>query len=61
MFSPESGSAVYGPAVNLEMVETKSPEPTPSAHFVEATKKGHAIYIQQPEGLPSACLGGLSS
>ncbi|KAJ5088022.1 PrpF protein [Penicillium angulare] len=61
MFSPEPGTSIYGPAVTVKMVETKSPEATPSMHFADANKEGHVMYIQQPKGLPSACWGGLMS
>ena len=61
MFSPGSGTRIYGPAITVKMVETNSPGPTPPIHFADANKSGHIMYIQQPKGLPSACWGGLMS
>lgn len=61
MYSPGKGTSIYGPAITVKMVETKSPGPTPSLHFADANKEGHIMYIQQPKGLPSACWGGLMS
>lgn len=61
MFSPGSGTRIYGPAITVKMVETNSPGPTPPIHFADANKPGHIMYIQQPKGLPSACWGGLMS
>ncbi|KAJ5132729.1 RraA-like protein [Penicillium atrosanguineum] len=61
MFSPGSGTSLYGPAITVKMVETNSPGPTPPIHFADANKAGHIMYIQQPKGLPSACWGGLMS
>lgn len=61
MYSPGSGTSIYGPAITVKMVETKSPGPTPPIHFADANKPGHIMYIQQPKGLPSACWGGLMS
>lgn len=61
MFSPEPGTSIYGPAVTVKMVESKSPGPSPPLHFADANKPGHIMYIQQPKDLPSACWGGLMS
>ncbi|KAJ5683884.1 ribonuclease E inhibitor RraA/Dimethylmenaquinone methyltransferase [Penicillium maclennaniae] len=61
MFSPGSGTSIYGPAITVKMVETNSPGPTPPLHFADANKPGHIMYIQQPKKLPSACWGGLMS
>lgn len=61
MYSPGGGTSIYGPAITVKMVETKSPGPTPPLHFADANKEGHIMYIQQPKGLPSACWGGLMS
>lgn len=61
MFSPKPGTTIYGPAITVKMVESKSPGPSPPMHFADANKKGHVMYIQQPKGLHSACWGGLMS
>ncbi|KAJ5095518.1 ribonuclease E inhibitor RraA/Dimethylmenaquinone methyltransferase [Penicillium alfredii] len=61
MYSPGNGTSIYGPAITVKMVETKSPGPTPAQHFADANEAGHIMYIQQPKGLPSACWGGLMS
>ncbi|KAH8689577.1 ribonuclease E inhibitor RraA/Dimethylmenaquinone methyltransferase [Talaromyces proteolyticus] len=62
MFSPgQTGTRIFGPAITVKMVETRSPGPNPPTHFADTNEEGHIMYIQQPKGLPSACWGGLMS
>jgi len=60
-----SGSAptkIFGPAVTVEMVHASDAgAPTPDVHFAGANAPGAVMYIRQPEGLVSACWGGLMS
>ncbi|KAJ0364223.1 hypothetical protein COL26b_012609 [Colletotrichum chrysophilum] len=62
MFSPGSGTRIFGPAVTVQMVETSDTSaPKLDKHFVDHNEEGGVMYIQQPKGLPSACWGGLMS
>ncbi|KAF9876832.1 DlpA domain-containing protein [Colletotrichum karsti] len=62
MFSPGSGTRIFGPAVTVQMVETSDTSaPKLEKHFVDHNEEGGVMYIQQPKGLPSACWGGLMS
>ncbi|KAL4767784.1 ribonuclease E inhibitor RraA/Dimethylmenaquinone methyltransferase [Aspergillus nidulans var. acristatus] len=56
---------INGPAVTVKMTEVETSSaaqaPIPSIHFADANRPGAIMYIQQPKGLYSACLGGLMS
>ncbi|KAI1374719.1 RraA-like protein [Hypoxylon crocopeplum] len=65
MWSPErrAGQAkMFGPAVTVKMVDASDrSSPSPPRHFADFNEQGKVMYIQQPQGLYSACWGGLMS
>ncbi|KAM0808586.1 putative DlpA domain-containing protein [Seiridium cardinale] len=62
MYSPGASGRVFGPAVTVQMVDSSDTSaPKLERHFVDHNEAGHVMYIQQPNGLPSACWGGLMS
>jgi regulator of RNase E activity RraA len=62
LFSPDSQTRIFGPAVTIKMVEySDKSAPKLEKHFVDHNENGGIMYIQQPKGLPSACWGGLMS
>ncbi|KAI8656218.1 hypothetical protein NCS56_01224800 [Fusarium sp. Ph1] len=62
IFSPDSQTRIIGPAVTVKMVESSDKSvPALDKHFVDHNEDGGVMYIQQPNGLPSACWGGLMS
>lgn len=49
-----------GPALTVKMVEASDQTgPKPSKHFVDYNEEGKIMYVQQPQGMYSACWGGL--
>lgn len=51
---------ILGPAVTVKMVlASDTAAPRPPHHFVDATRPGCVMYVQQPKDLYSACWGGL--
>ena len=66
MLSPTPSSTtptkILGPAVTVEMVHASDTSaPSPDTHFADANAPGAVMYIRQPDGLLSACWGGLMS
>ncbi|KAK5094626.1 hypothetical protein LTS08_008482 [Lithohypha guttulata] len=65
MYSPQycSGSAkLCGPAHTVRMVHASDKtSPTLQQHFADSITPGSVVFVSQPEGLISACWGGLMS
>ncbi|KAM0226507.1 hypothetical protein ACHAQD_000429 [Fusarium lateritium] len=62
LYSPDSQTRIFGPAVTVKMVESSDKSaPKLEKHFVDHNVEAGVMYIQQPKGLPSACWGGLMS
>ncbi|KAJ4252373.1 hypothetical protein NW762_010971 [Fusarium torreyae] len=62
LYSPDSQTRIFGPAVTVKMVESSDKSaPKLEKHFVDHNVETGVMYIQQPKGLPSACWGGLMS
>ncbi|CAG9936178.1 unnamed protein product [Clonostachys rosea f. rosea IK726] len=62
LFSPDSSTRIFGPAITVKMVKSDDASaPSLEKHFVDHNEDGRIMYIQQPQGLPSACWGGLMS
>lgn len=57
-----SPGRIIGPALTVKMVEmSDTSSPKPLKHFADYNEAGKIMYIQQPNGLYSACWGGLMS
>ncbi|PYI36196.1 RraA-like protein [Aspergillus indologenus CBS 114.80] len=65
MFSPGlmcTSTKIFGPAYTVRMVrDSDKASPTPPKHFADAIPKGSVVFVSQPQGLVSACWGGLMS
>ncbi|KAH7345814.1 ribonuclease E inhibitor RraA/Dimethylmenaquinone methyltransferase [Pyrenochaeta sp. MPI-SDFR-AT-0127] len=65
MYSPSEQTAplkIFGPAYTVRMVPADDViSPRPPKHFADAIPSGSAVFVSQPEGLISACWGGLMS
>ncbi|KAL1857005.1 hypothetical protein VTK73DRAFT_8153 [Phialemonium thermophilum] len=55
-----SAASIVGPAMTVKMVRVSDPSSArPPQHFADSVSAGEIMYIQQPQGLYSACFGGL--
>lgn len=65
MYSPgpaNPSAKIFGPAYTVRMVPASdTTAATPPKHFADAIPKDSVVFVSQPQGLISACWGGLMS
>jgi regulator of RNase E activity RraA len=59
-FNSSTSPTIIGEAVTVKMIDAEdTTSPNPPKHFIDASEPDKIMYISQPNGMYSACFGGL--